>query len=219
MEDFDAIADAVMETERGRWFLREFARRNRVADTAEILGALARLEQRLRSGAPEPAVAALPIEPRLARLAALAAEIKAALTAQKPAEQRISRALEGVAALEGAIGASADASDSAAAPLMLAAPVPPAPTPAVEELAITPALEQTMDLVDVAFYEIDRGPTPSADVDAQDIPSAWAWAADERAAAAKPSKTIPEPQPAPPPRTAETLLESLSEAEKAILFA
>ena len=42
--DFDTIEAAVMETQRGRWFLAEYARRNRAADTLTILAAMARLE-------------------------------------------------------------------------------------------------------------------------------------------------------------------------------
>ena len=42
--DFAAIETAVMETARGRWFLAEFARRNRSADTDKVLEAIARLE-------------------------------------------------------------------------------------------------------------------------------------------------------------------------------
>jgi chemotaxis regulatin CheY-phosphate phosphatase CheZ len=42
--DYDAIESAVMETERGRWFLREYARRNRNADTQVLLNAINRLE-------------------------------------------------------------------------------------------------------------------------------------------------------------------------------
>lgn len=45
--DFDAIEAAVLETEKGRWFLAEFARRNRAADTAEVLGAVGKLERLL----------------------------------------------------------------------------------------------------------------------------------------------------------------------------
>lgn len=45
--DYDAIAAAVMETDRGRWFLGEYARRNRVSDTSAILDALAVIEKRL----------------------------------------------------------------------------------------------------------------------------------------------------------------------------
>src|SRR5215217_7888069 len=43
--DYDAIESAVMETERGRWFLREYARRNRNADTQVLLGAIEKLEK------------------------------------------------------------------------------------------------------------------------------------------------------------------------------
>jgi hypothetical protein len=43
--DYDAISEAFMETARGRWFLGEFARRNRSADTAMVLDAVARIER------------------------------------------------------------------------------------------------------------------------------------------------------------------------------
>src|SRR3954452_18828441 len=42
--DYEAIEGAVMETARGRWFLAEFARRNRNADTTMLLKALERIE-------------------------------------------------------------------------------------------------------------------------------------------------------------------------------
>jgi citrate lyase beta subunit len=38
--DYDAILSAIMETARGRWFLSEYARRNRRADTDAVLSAL-----------------------------------------------------------------------------------------------------------------------------------------------------------------------------------
>jgi hypothetical protein len=44
-EDYDAIEAAVMETARGRWFLSEYARRNRHADTEVLLQAMQRLER------------------------------------------------------------------------------------------------------------------------------------------------------------------------------
>ena len=47
-EDFDAIESAVMETSRGRWFLAEYARRNRNADTDAVLTKLDRLERAIR---------------------------------------------------------------------------------------------------------------------------------------------------------------------------
>ena len=43
--DYDAIQNAVMETARGRWFLTEYARRNRSADTDSVLGSIAKLEK------------------------------------------------------------------------------------------------------------------------------------------------------------------------------
>ncbi|WP_024510475.1 hypothetical protein [Bradyrhizobium sp. ARR65] len=45
--DYDAIREAFMETSRGRWFLGEYAKRNRNADTAMVLDAVARIEQSL----------------------------------------------------------------------------------------------------------------------------------------------------------------------------
>jgi hypothetical protein len=44
-EDYDAIREAFMETARGRWFLDEYAKRNRNADTRMVLDAVARIEE------------------------------------------------------------------------------------------------------------------------------------------------------------------------------
>ena len=43
--EYETIEAAVMETARGRWFLAEFAQRNRTADTTMLLDAIGRLEQ------------------------------------------------------------------------------------------------------------------------------------------------------------------------------
>jgi hypothetical protein len=54
--DYDAISEAFMETSRGRWFLSEYAKRNRNADTSMVLDAVARIEQNLaaqKDAAPE----------------------------------------------------------------------------------------------------------------------------------------------------------------------
>ncbi len=45
--DYDAIREAFMETSRGRWFLGEYAKRNRNADTRLVLDAVARIEETL----------------------------------------------------------------------------------------------------------------------------------------------------------------------------
>jgi chemotaxis protein CheZ len=47
--DYEAIEAAVMETMRGRWFLAEYAKRNRQADTTVLLAALDRIESVMRS--------------------------------------------------------------------------------------------------------------------------------------------------------------------------
>jgi hypothetical protein len=58
--DYDAISAAFMETSRGRWFLSEYAKRNRNADTRMVLDAVSRIEQNLaaqKDAAPEHALA------------------------------------------------------------------------------------------------------------------------------------------------------------------
>jgi len=47
--DYDAIREAFMETARGRWFLNEYAKRNRHTDTGMVLEAVARIEASLKA--------------------------------------------------------------------------------------------------------------------------------------------------------------------------
>ena len=70
-EDYDAISEAFMETSRGRWFLGEYAKRNRNADTRMVLDAVARIEETI-AAQKKPA-------PDDNRLAEALAAIKAAL--------------------------------------------------------------------------------------------------------------------------------------------
>lgn len=51
-EAFEQIEAAVMETERGRWFLREYAKRNRHAETEFILDAIGQLSRSLQGRPP-----------------------------------------------------------------------------------------------------------------------------------------------------------------------
>jgi hypothetical protein len=53
--DYDAIEAAVMETSRGRWFLAEYARRQRRAETETILAALDTLGRMIEKQQPPPA--------------------------------------------------------------------------------------------------------------------------------------------------------------------
>jgi hypothetical protein len=51
--DYAAIEAALLQTSRGRWFLAEYARRNRHADTGMLLTALERLENIVRENLAE----------------------------------------------------------------------------------------------------------------------------------------------------------------------
>lgn len=53
--DYDSILAAVMETARGRWFLQEYAQRNRNADTGALLTAIGRIESLLQAKPEVPA--------------------------------------------------------------------------------------------------------------------------------------------------------------------
>ena len=51
--DYDAVYAALSSTERGRWFLTEFASRNRHADTGRLVAAIARIEAAIHSDPPQ----------------------------------------------------------------------------------------------------------------------------------------------------------------------
>lgn len=53
-QDYEAIQAAVMETERGRWFLTEYAKRNRVANTDMLLTAIQKLETSVAEKSTQP---------------------------------------------------------------------------------------------------------------------------------------------------------------------
>jgi hypothetical protein len=53
--DYEAILEAFMETSRGRWFLTEYAKRNRNADTRMVLEAVERIEATLAGQKQTPA--------------------------------------------------------------------------------------------------------------------------------------------------------------------
>ncbi|WP_315831455.1 hypothetical protein [Bradyrhizobium prioriisuperbiae] len=79
--DYQAISEAFMETSRGRWFLKEYARRNRNADTAMVLEAVARVESIVAAQKQE---AASPPVAQLADIAAIRSAVdEARATASK----------------------------------------------------------------------------------------------------------------------------------------
>jgi hypothetical protein len=84
--DYDAIQEAFMETSRGRWFLGEYAKRNRNADTKMVLDAVARIEgalaaQKQPEPEPEPEPDPLPGQMLASFRAALNEARQAATTA------------------------------------------------------------------------------------------------------------------------------------------
>lgn len=91
-EDYEAIREAFMETSRGRWFLSEYARRNRNADTSMVLDAVARIEGALAAQKQEPPP---PVEDKRAELLA------AIGSAIARAEEAASSTLDGMAVEDG----------------------------------------------------------------------------------------------------------------------
>jgi hypothetical protein len=88
--DYDAVHAALMATERGRRFLTEYADRNRHADTAMIVGAIARLEAALRGeGAPRADAAG-----DLMEIAAVVDRIQAAIAAGTSPAPDVAAAIE-----------------------------------------------------------------------------------------------------------------------------
>jgi DNA segregation ATPase FtsK/SpoIIIE-like protein len=89
--DYDAIREAFMETSRGRWFLGEYAKRNRNADTGMVLDAVARIEAALAAQRqpPEPEP-----EPETDRLAEALVAIRQAVDR---AEQEAAGVIGGLA--------------------------------------------------------------------------------------------------------------------------
>jgi hypothetical protein len=82
--DYDAIQEAFMETSRGRWFLGEYAKRNRNADTRMVLDAVARIEVTLaasRKPEPDPSLDKALLEETLASFRAALMEARKAATA------------------------------------------------------------------------------------------------------------------------------------------
>jgi hypothetical protein len=111
-EDYAAIAEAFMETSRGRWFLTEYAKRNRNADTRMVLDAVARIEQNLAAQREEE----LAREASQQREEGLSAQQAAeAVAAAAAAQERLTEALAAIRSLVEAAEESAfEALDSLA---------------------------------------------------------------------------------------------------------
>ncbi|MGB3271675.1 MAG: hypothetical protein WBA66_02105, partial [Xanthobacteraceae bacterium] len=138
--DFAALLGALQETARGRWFLDEFARRQRNADTLMVLDAVARIEARMAAQQAEP-VAGTP---------AAAADLRRIIDEGRAALAQAAEALvvfDTLKARLDAAGSPAPVTDITPAPKpapaaepIRTAPPPPADVPAID----VPAPEAAM---------------------------------------------------------------------------
>ena len=80
--DYDALCEALMASARGRWFLEEYAKRNRNADTGLVLDAIARVEAVVRSEQAHQASQGVRIE--LLEMARTIAQTRADVAEAKP---------------------------------------------------------------------------------------------------------------------------------------
>jgi chemotaxis protein CheZ len=80
--DYGTIEQAVMETARGRWFLAEYARRNRAADTLAVLEAIGRLESAVAAPRAAPEIDRIRMDIR--EMAHAISRTKAEIAAIKP---------------------------------------------------------------------------------------------------------------------------------------
>ncbi len=83
--DYDALCEALMASARGRWFLEEYAKRNRNADTGTVLDAIARVEAVVRSEQENRATQGMRIE--LLEMARTIAQTRADVAEGKPDPQ------------------------------------------------------------------------------------------------------------------------------------
>jgi hypothetical protein len=117
-EDYAAISEAFMETSRGRWFLTEYAKRNRNADTRMVLDAVARIEQSLAAQKDETLAAqreGLAAQQQAADEAAAKSAAAAAAAAAEAADLRLKGALASIRdAVETAQASAAEALDGLA---------------------------------------------------------------------------------------------------------
>ena len=81
--DYDALCQALMASARGRWFLEEYAKRNRNADTGVVLDAIARVEAVVRGEQANRATQGMRIE--LLEMAKTIAQTRADVAESKPA--------------------------------------------------------------------------------------------------------------------------------------
>ncbi|MHC4047435.1 hypothetical protein [Bradyrhizobium sp. 23AC] len=228
-QDYDAIREAFMETARGRWFLGEYAKRNRNADTSMVLDAVAKIEETLAAQRQPVVEDRLPealVEIRRAireaETIAIAAVDPAAIEASLAAIPRGVRIIKEISWRWREIGADGricDLIDSQLASIEAACGQISTIDPRVE-------LKAAFDLLRDRVEQTDGGATPQAAPPAsapvQEAPSSAAEAAVETAPAAMASEapvafTVP-PQDVAAAAEPEAAVasEAFAEAEQAM---
>lgn len=155
--DYETIEAAVTETVRGRWFLGEFARRNRTAEMKPLLDAMARLEGMVGANA-QPALP--PADPSIRLLMQRIKEIAAQLE-DVSTEMRTS----------GVDPRFAEAVDLQARAVagMMRGPALGAP-PSKPRAPLPPAAEARPSLPPAAPLQITATPVPSVETPSQQQP-------------------------------------------------
>lgn len=187
--DFAALLGALQETARGRWFLDEFARRQRNADTLMVLDAVARIEARMAAQQAEP-VAGTP---------AAAADLRRIIDEGRAA---LAQAAEALVVFD-TLKARLDAAGSPA-PVTDITPAPK-PAPAAEPIRTAPPPPADVPAIDVPAPEAAMTEPPPAAVLAATPAPEPIRAAPTPAPAATPAADAP-PQEEAPLSLGQTLL-------------
>jgi hypothetical protein len=234
--EYDAILGTMMASARGRWFLAEYARRNRSADTSAVLAAIDRIGAHLRGEAVPPHAPEY-LQLGLMTMAGLIASVETdmtALSAEQGTHLRVTRVVSTLRDLGDCIQVMLDSfrtteavapAPSPDTPVRASAPLTLVETPLAEkpiEQALaaadpTPSLAQEMTpqaTVAIAMPEIDY--------ESDFVP--FEFEAVEEIASAKPELPAVEPlgpaETAPPHVADHPLAEirTLTQAELVALF-
>ena len=102
--EYQALESTVAQTARGRWFLAEYARRNRTMETQALLGAICRLEEAVERARRGPDMERLRCN--LVEMARMLAHTRNEIAALRPATaQRVDQAIHVMRFLESRVNA------------------------------------------------------------------------------------------------------------------
>lgn len=217
--DFAALLGALQETARGRWFLDEFARRQRNADTLMVLDAVARIEARMAAQQAEP-VAGTP---------AAAADLRRIIDEGRAALAQAAEALVVFDTLKARLDA---AGNSAAGPSPAVAPhaaleparepeAPPAPAPRIDAPAAEAASAEPRTTAPIPAPMPVPLPTP-ATAPAATLASSLSTDAAQPAPAVSLGQTLLAEGvvtlPAPPAADALAALRRMTQADRIAFF-